>query len=243
MAGANSLVRSPTGDIDDSSRGRPDPHLTESLCPPCGEVLRAKMESHYCGRCGAATGPFSGGVQGCALCRLRNVPWDGVVRAAEYATAVSTLILCYKASGDPAAEAFFKRLLAREAARASWRGEITHVVPVPTHWLRRAGRQADLAQELALAVARELKAPLLRALRATHNPAPQKGLSRTQREENLKGAFRVVRAGRVSGTVPLLVDDVLTTGTTAALCTRLLKRAGATRVYVAVVAKTPPPMV
>jgi glutamine phosphoribosylpyrophosphate amidotransferase len=75
---------------------------------------------------------------------------------------------------------------------------------------------------------------LLRA-RETHS---QIGLTSHQRRENLRGAFSVARAPEVTGRQVLLVDDVYTTGTTASECARVLRRAGADKVWVATAART-----
>jgi len=66
----------------------------------------------------------------------------------------------------------------------------------------------------------------------------QIGLSRRQRRENMRGAFAVARADEVKDKPILLVDDVFTTGTTVSECARVLRRAGAWKVYVATVART-----
>jgi predicted amidophosphoribosyltransferase len=66
----------------------------------------------------------------------------------------------------------------------------------------------------------------------------QIGLTRPQRRENMRGAFRVVHPNRVKGRSILLVDDVLTTGTTASECARVLRKAGAGQVWVATAART-----
>ena len=68
--------------------------------------------------------------------------------------------------------------------------------------------------------------------------ASQVGLTRHQRRENLRGAFGVVDPERIMTRNVLLVDDVYTTGTTVSECARVLRRAGASRVYVATVART-----
>jgi len=66
----------------------------------------------------------------------------------------------------------------------------------------------------------------------------QIGLTRHQRRENLRGAFAVADPEQIVKRNVLLVDDVFTTGTTASECARVLRRAGANRIYVATVART-----
>ena len=117
------------------------------------------------------------------------------------------------------------------------------VVPVPLHRrkLRERGfNQTELIAREALKLSPwkgklSLRPRVLERRRETRS---QIGLTRPQRKENMRGAFEVVRPQEIAGREILLVDDVFTTGTTVSECAGVLRRAGATKVYVATVART-----
>jgi ComF family protein len=110
---------------------------------------------------------------------------------------------------------------------------------MPLHWWRRARRGFNQADALAREISRVTGLPVLRTVRRVKATAAQAGLTNARRRQNMSGAFRVTRRrrGEIAGLRLLLVDDVLTTGATAAACARVLKRAGAAQVTVAVVAR------
>jgi ComF family protein len=105
------------------------------------------------------------------------------------------------------------------------------LIPVPLHpsrlWTRGFNQSALIAQELSrrLNMAAE---PM--ALRRTRRTPALKGMSMLQRRRTVAGAFKVAEAAAVAGRTVILIDDVLTTGSTAEACARALKRAGAARV-------------
>jgi ComF family protein len=114
------------------------------------------------------------------------------------------------------------------------------LVPVPLHWRRLFARRFNQSATLAGAIASQTGVPVAHAaLKRVKSTAQQVGLSKDQRAANVQGAFRVPPDGRaeVAGRRLVLVDDVLTSGSTAEGCARALLRAGAAHVDVLVFAR------
>ncbi|MFM8273381.1 MAG: ComF family protein [Gemmata sp.] len=112
------------------------------------------------------------------------------------------------------------------------------VCPVPLHWWRKWRRGYNQAE----AVARELAGGLgvafdARLLCRGRQVTQHVQSSRQARVDNVRGAFRAAAGARVKGKTVLLVDDVMTTGSTASEAARVLRAAGAARVAVAVLAR------
>jgi ComF family protein len=111
------------------------------------------------------------------------------------------------------------------------------IVPVPLHPTRERERgfnQASLLSELLSAQTSICSQRVLDRVRYT---TTQTALDRSERMENLHNAFRLRKNADVRGLRVLLIDDVLTTGSTLSECARVLKRAGAISVHAAVAAR------
>ncbi len=114
------------------------------------------------------------------------------------------------------------------------------LIPVPLHAdkVRQRGfNQSELIARAALKCGVQHLSLCTTALVRQRATESQTGLTRHQRRENMRGAFRVLHPELVDGKEAVLVDDVLTTGTTVSECARVLKRAGAAHVWVATVAR------
>jgi ComF family protein len=129
------------------------------------------------------------------------------------------------------------------AVAARWRvagagGEL--LVPVPVHAERARRRGYDQAVLLTMNVARGLGLPWLAALERTRNTSPQFNLGRRARRVNVAGAFAIRgpwEAAQVRGRWIVLVDDVVTTGSTLVACAEALRAAGAAAVSAVTVAR------
>jgi ComF family protein len=112
------------------------------------------------------------------------------------------------------------------------------LVPVPTHWLKRLWRGFNGPDLLVEAIGRRLGVPsaddVIRCRRRTRK---QGTLMPSERVANVRDAFAFNADYEIGGAHLLLVDDIMTTGSTASEAARLLRRAGAARVTVAVVAR------
>ena len=114
------------------------------------------------------------------------------------------------------------------------------LIPVPLHWRRQWARRFNQSALLCEIIAKTSGVPVVHgALRRAKATPQQVGLTQSERATNVQGAFRVPAAEKaaVAGRHILLVDDVLTTGTTVDACARVLLRAGAAQVDVLVFAR------
>lgn len=116
------------------------------------------------------------------------------------------------------------------------------IVPVPLHWTRRWQRGFNQAEVLGWDLARVMNTPqLTRLCRRTRRTPPQRGLSRKERQQNLRHAFSLTRHARsaLEGKCLALLDDVVTTTSTARTLSARLIEAGAAEVHVWALARTP----
>ena len=159
-----------------------------------------------------------------------------VVAPFEYRFPIDRLVQRFKFAGDLAVGRWLALQL---AARARGEARPQLLVPVPLTRKRLRARGFNQTVEIARAVSRQLRIPAaIRMLERTRDAPAQAGLSRRARRANLRGAFRC-RRGALAGLHVALIDDVVTTGATADAAARALKRAGAARVDVWAIARTP----
>ncbi|MGA2089432.1 MAG: ComF family protein [Stellaceae bacterium] len=210
-----------------------------ALCAPCWNKI-GFIGAACCDSCGLPFDLDLGPGTLCALCARDQPPFARARSAMRYDEESRPLVLAFK-HGDrlqlaPSLGQFMRR------AGAALLAETDVIVPVPLHWMRLFTRRYNQAAVLAHAVGRasgiKVGADWLQRRRATPSQGRQ---SRAERKRNVAGAFAMKPGRLVAGLRVLLVDDVLTTGATAAECARELLKAGAARVEVLTLARTARP--
>lgn len=217
---------------------RPDDvPFRHGFCSACVHAI-TDDSAERCPRCGSTVGPHTDLTDGCPGCKKRGFAFDRTVRLGAYDGTLKTGILRAKhAAGEPVAE-MLGRVFAEDRAAQLRELAATVVVPVPLHWRRRWARGYDQAAAIGREVAAALGVPCRTGWVVRTRPAAQHAQpSAAARAENVKGAFRVRQGASFAGAAVLVVDDVMTTGTTAAEVARVLKAAGAANVRVAVMAR------
>ncbi len=205
-------------------------HRRLDLCTACEADLERNRDP--CPRCAGAT-PVPGGT--CPACLLAPPPYTRAVAPFLYAAPMSRLIHGLK-QGNGLLEARILADLTAPAFRAEPPPDV--IVPVPLTWLRRVQRGYNQAALLAARIARIVDIPVdYRSVVRVRHTAPQHTLDARARRRNLRGAYRA--ATRLAERDVAIVDDVLTTGATAAEVARTVLEAGAREVRVWAVARTP----
>lgn len=190
--------------------------------------------------CAVCSQPYAGGTDQfvCANCRGRAFHFDCAVAALHSRGVTRDLIHRFKYGGETWLEdilvGFLERGLDDPRLGAV---EIDAVVPVPLHALRKREREFNQAEVLALGLAQRRRLSFVDALRRVRYTVTQTHFDRRHRMHNLRDAFMIRPEAPVAGKHLLLVDDVLTTGSTLDECARILLESGAKSIRALTVAR------
>ena len=190
----------------------------KQLCAGCRDDLQ-RIEPPLCARCGA---PTAWPVERCRECAGRRLAFASARAAVGYDDAARRLVHSWKERGLRRLAAAVAQLVAEQLAPPA----VEALTFVPADHARRLERGHNPAERLALELAEAWELPCLPLLARTRG-GRQRGSSATERRRTVRGAFRANGAGPRS---VALVDDVYTTGATAAAAASALRAGGAHRV-------------
>jgi ComF family protein len=238
------------------------PLLRADLSPVCDRCIEAveRQSMTLCGRCGEAldmegvrfAGQFP--VEGllCSPCRMVPPEFERAVAYAVYEDELREMVHLLKYERMRSVALPLGRMLARTIETLEFEaGKELVVIAVPlfpTKEWQRGYNQAVLIADAALAELRrsrpEWKLTAAHgAIRRVKDTRSQFELTPKGRRRNLQGAFALADGSALAGREVLLVDDIYTTGATARACSRVLREAGASKVWVATVSRAQPEMV
>ena len=205
------------------------------LCRDCWDRLLACTGSDYCRRCGRDAGKFALLQGTCPDCQGREICFDAIARCGIYGHGMQTMILGFK-NGKTELDSVLGFLANAALEGSVFSGEIELFVPVPLHWSRRLARGYNQSYVLAAGLRHptaRISTNLVRIRRTKFQPAVA---SPAARAKNVAGAFAVRRGHGFAGRRICLVDDIKTSGSTLNECARILKQAGASKVFSLVLA-------
>ncbi len=199
-------------------------------CIFCGKLLGVKADISICPGCYVNI-PFIN----------RPIPFygflDGIICVCEYSGIIKDAIIRYKFYNKSSYFRTFARLMSQRIKTETAGQKFDLIISVPLYKKKKAKRGYNQSYLISKFLSRELGIPEASyCLSRIRDTASQSLLSKDKRQANVYGAFRVNHARLVAGRNIILVDDVLTTGSTLNECCRALKDAGAEKVLGAVIA-------
>src|SRR5438270_3577271 len=209
----------------------------EYLCKDC-EAKTIRIVPPFCEKCsesfeGSISEPFT-----CANCAHRTMHFDAAVAAYRGRGVVRQIIHEFKYGRQIHLQHLVARWLCAALDDERLRGrKFDIIVPVPLHPTRQRERGFNQASLLADLLTARVSVPCKPVLKRVRYITTKTELDRAERMENLDNRFRLRRNANVRGLRVLLIDDVLTTGSTLSECARILKRSGAISVYAATAAR------
>ena len=206
-----------------------------NLCKDCWNDLIVCTGSDYCPRCGREAS-IAGMIDGsCPDCQGKEIFFDGIARAGIYANSLQNMILAFK-NGKTELDTALGFLADSALKGSGFYKEIDFFIPVPLHWTRRLRRGYNQTRIIAGKLkhpAAKINTDLVRIRNTRMQPTMA---SPNARAKNVAGAFAVRYKHILSNKNVCLIDDIKTTGATLNECARILKEAGASKVFALVLA-------
>ena len=241
--------------------------LCPPICPICGEVVELRAgkdnpicsicvpkiitpDGQFCRRCGGRRFVIANNTEKCVRCQTTEFRFKRVIALGEYEHDLRLLVLRMKTDKTGVLAIAAAKALAKYRRADLANVQADYIVPVPMHRLRRSERGVNSPDILAETLGQQLKISVVPHLVQRNRPTDlQYTLSQQSRGENMKGAFALDPPSfwnklgfqhflpSVVGKNVLLVDDILTTGSTCNEVTKVLFAAGVQSVTVAVLAR------
>jgi len=211
----------------------------ESICRSCFTLLK-NIEPPACTGCGIELAPYGKQTHKCSYCKRKHYAFDEMLTLFRYEEKFKKIIHEVKFHRKFWILDIFRKKLKRHI-KQQWADNAIPdtLIPVPLDKKRLQERKFNQSLLLAKIVSSELNAPIRNdVLVRNKSHKPQSWLSRKERLKNTLEAFDIRPKASIDGKWILLIDDVITTGSTVQACAKKLKENGARKVSVLTLART-----
>jgi competence protein ComFC len=202
-------------------------------------LLKVGTPIYICEKCTGKVEYYNNCVNSLNLPREIETYCDGMVCVGKYSDSLKNSLKSFKFSNKPSYYRAFGKLLALKVQNTIQLGQIDMIIPVPLHRSRQKQRGYNQSYLIGECVAKLLCLPLESTILVKSSESKsQSVLSRNERLSNVEGLFKVVNADTIYNKNILIIDDIVTTGSTVNQCSKALKQAGASSVIAGVIATT-----
>ncbi len=198
------------------------------ICPVCAKKELPLIQSPICKRCGRDK-------KNC-VCKMDTFLTDGIAAPFYNEQVVKDSIHHFKKCEDVDRIHYYTENMIASIYATFGDKIVDYITTVPLHRIDYTARGFDQTEALAKCISKELHVPYVPLLRKIFSTPSQKSLPAHCRNGNVLGVFDVNTKISLKGKNVLLLDDVVTTGSTTNECAKMLKIYGAKNVYVAAVA-------
>ena len=212
--------------------GRPSDRPARHICSRCFAVLPFLEAGGECSLCGMPVPAETTHGFTCETCLTRKPAFERARSALRYVGPAEGLVKAFKYHRELQLQEDFGDLMEATLRTKFEYAAVDVVMPVPLHPHKFSERGFNQSELLAGSLARRINRRLdTRSFTRKRDTPPQAGSSGEKRRTNLHAAFAVARPEYVRGRTVLLVDDVMTTGSTLSECAKTLLKAGASRIW------------
>ena len=176
----------------------------------------------------------------CGQCQQKPPPWQRATAAWIYQQPIASLVTQLKYQRQYTHGRALAKLAAPIWAHSTTtQSKLDWLMPTPLHWYRSLRRGFNQSLLITQYASQELGIPIYHGIKRKKYTPSQQLLNAKKRRNNLQGAFSITHPALIKGRSIALIDDVMTTGSTAHEITQTLLRAGAKDVYIWILARTP----
>lgn len=206
-------------------------------CIFCGKILTLYSENEICEECQKELFFLYNNSPQIIFAGSDTDYCDGIVFVCEYNGIVKNSIIKYKFYDKPGYHRAFANIIYKKLLKTKEYSDIDIILSVPLHKKRESIRGYNQSLLISRQLSKIMKIKETSyVLRRTVNTEAQSSLDKSARMKNVKNAFEVIFTDDIKNKSILLIDDILTTGNTINECCKVLKRAGANKVFAAVIA-------